>query len=164
MTGAKIVVQDQAVLKALGELRQRGTDPSPVLRSIGEYLLRVHEERFNTQRDPDGRPWAPLSEAYRKRKPRNADKVLSLDGFLRRLTYNVDSEGLSLGTNRIYGAVHQFGASKGAFGRGGFKSKAGSFPIPWGDIPARPFLGINADNVSYITRELTDYLDFARQQ
>ncbi|MGQ0700387.1 MAG: phage virion morphogenesis protein [Panacagrimonas sp.] len=162
MAGTRIFVNDARVLAALAELRKRGTDPSPVLRSIGEYLLRVHDQRFRDQRDPDGNPWAPLSEAYKKTKKRNADKVLSLDGFLRRLTYQVDADGLSLGTNRVYGAIHQFGASKGQFGRGTYESRKGGFPIPWGTIPARAYLGINAENVSYIAQELTDYLDAVR--
>jgi rhamnose transport system permease protein len=36
----------------------------------------------------------------------------------------------------IYGAVMQFGAAQGAFG-----TTARGAPIPWGSIPARPFLG-----------------------
>lgn len=158
MTGTRIVVNDARVVAALGELRRRGTDPQPVLRGIGEYLLRVHEDRFARQVDPDGRPWAPLSESYKKRKARNPDKVLSLDGFLRRLTYQVEPDGLSLGTNRVYGAVHQFGARKGEFGSGNFRTRRGSFAIPWGDIPARPYLGINDENRNYIARDLIDYL------
>jgi phage gpG-like protein len=41
----------------------------------------------------------------------------------------------------IYAAVQQFGAAKGAFGR----TSRGA-PIPWGNIPARPFLGISAED------------------
>jgi len=45
---------------------------------------------------------------------------------------------VELGTNKIYSAVMQFGAAKGAFGT---NARGGS--IPWGNIPARPFLGIS---------------------
>jgi phage gpG-like protein len=40
-----------------------------------------------------------------------------------------------------YAAVQQFGAVAGALGR----NKRGS-PIPWGNIPARPFLGVSAQD------------------
>ncbi|MGQ0621349.1 MAG: phage virion morphogenesis protein [Panacagrimonas sp.] len=162
MAGAQIVVNDVQVLAALRKLRERGADPKPVLRSIREYLLRAHEQRFIGQTDPDGNPWAPLSEAYKRTKRKNADKVLSLDGFLRKLTHQVDDSGLVLGTNRVYGAIHQFGASKGQFGTGKYKSRKGGFPIPWGNIPARPFLGLGRQDVSYIAQELSDYLAAAR--
>ena len=80
MTGARIDVNDGQVLAAFAKLRERGLDSSPVLKSLGEYLLREHEKRFVAQTDPDGRPWAPLSPSYKARKRRNQDKVLSLDG------------------------------------------------------------------------------------
>ena len=161
MTGARIDVNDGQVLAAFAKLRERGLDSSPVLKSLGEYLLREHEKRFVAQTDPDGRPWAPLSPSYKARKRRNQDKVLSLDGFLRRLNYQVEDNGLSIGTNRVYGAIHQFGARKGQFGRGSFKSRKGTFNIPWGDIPARPYLGITDENRRYIAAELGDYFSLA---
>lgn len=97
------------------------------------------------------------------------------------ITSNVDGNSVVVGTNVIYGALQQFGAKEGQFGRysqlsrlnyignarnlGGasflrrkdeFIRKAGTvrgFPIPWGDIPGRPFLGISdfdRQHVNYI--------------
>ena len=43
-----------------------------------------------------------------------------------------------VGSTRIYAGAHQFGARRGACGT----NKKGA-PIPWGDIPARPFLGVS---------------------
>jgi phage gpG-like protein len=51
------------------------------------------------------------------------------------LTYRADADSVEVGTNVIYAGTHQFGARQGAFGR----TRRGG-PIPWGDIPARPFL------------------------
>jgi len=50
-----------------------------------------------------------------------------------------------IGTNRVYAPTHQFGAQKGEFGT---SSRGG--PIPWGDIPARPYLGISPADESDI--------------
>ena len=45
-----------------------------------------------------------------------------------------------VGTNVVYAATHQFGATRGAFG-----TTSRGNPIPWGDIPARLFLGVNPE-------------------
>ena len=45
---------------------------------------------------------------------------------------------MEVGSTRIYAGAHQFGARRGACGT----NKKGA-PIPWGDIPARPFLGVS---------------------
>ncbi len=60
---------------------------------------------------------------------------------------------VEVGSNRIYAAVQQFGQPKGASGR----TKRGS-PIPWGDIPPRPFLGVSSDDREAIADILSDYL------
>lgn len=52
-----------------------------------------------------------------------------------------------------YAAAQQFGMKKGYAGA----NKRGS-PIPWGDIPARPFLGISDHDRGMILDEISDYL------
>ncbi|MDX1464115.1 MAG: phage virion morphogenesis protein [Halomonas sp.] len=144
MAGARIQLDLEArtVLAAIGELIDRMEDPRPAFREIGEYLDLAHRDRWDAQRSPDGTPWAPLSPVTRARKKKNADRVLVLEGYLRdTLRYQESATELLFGTDRVYGAVHQFGARQGAFGttaRGG--------PIPWGDIPARPWLGLASED------------------
>jgi len=53
----------------------------------------------------------------------------------------------------VYAAVHQFGAAQGAFGN----TSRGS-PIPWGDIPARPYLGLSDDDRQEIETFVADRL------
>nr|EJA3268117.1 phage virion morphogenesis protein [Pseudomonas aeruginosa] len=60
-------------------------DPSVLLQDIGELLLNIHRRRFRAQVSPDGTPWQPLSPAYLRRKRKNRDKILTLDGHLRNL-------------------------------------------------------------------------------
>lgn len=144
MAGARIQfdIESRQVLDTLGEMLRNIDDPQPAFREIGEYLDMAHRDRFDAQRAPDGSPWAPLSPVTRARKKKNTDKVLVLDGYLRdTLRYQESPTELLFGTDRVYGAVHQYGAGQGAFGttrRGG--------PIPWGDIPARPWLGIASED------------------
>jgi len=53
-----------------------------------------------------------------------------------------------------YAAVQQFGAKKGAFGR----TRRGA-PIPWGDIPPRPFLGLSDADRRSILDLIAEHLD-----
>ena len=63
-----------------------------------------------------------------------------------------------MGTNLVYATTHQFGALKGQFGFAAFDTRAGAFEIPWGDIPARPFLGISADTEGQVVDAIGDLL------
>lgn len=58
-----------------------------------------------------------------------------------------------MGSNLIYAAVQQFGAGKGQFG-----NMANGSPIPWGNIPARPFLGISPEDETNILALIADFI------
>ena len=66
--------------------------------------------------DPDG--GAPLSDATKRRKKRNADKILTRDSDLRgNLAYRGDRDSVEVGSPGVYVAGHQFGAARGTFGK-----------------------------------------------
>jgi phage gpG-like protein len=66
----------------------------------------------------------------------------------------IDSSGtLIIGSTVEYSAAQQFGMKKGYAGT----NKRGS-PIPWGDIPARPFLGISDQDRTNILDTVFEYL------
>ena len=158
MAGARITLtlDDAALVRQLGDLIGALTNPEPALRSIGEELQRATQERFDPgqKRAPDGTPWARNSPVTIARKGR--DNPLSQGGYLQGTIRHqlVGRAGVEVGTNLIYGAVQQFGAQKGAFGR----TRRGA-PIPWGNIPARPYLGLSADDETEVVRILRDYLE-----
>lgn len=142
MTGVTIKVDDREVRSALERLARAGGDQRSALAEIGESLLISHRDRFDRQQDPEGKPWAPLSEKYRARKRRNKDKILVLDSYLKDLLrYQTEAGGTQLrfGTDRIYGATHQFGDSKR-------------------NIPARPFLGLSEGDRRMVVDVLNKYL------
>ncbi|WP_447904483.1 phage virion morphogenesis protein [Pseudomonas aeruginosa] len=90
-------------------------DPSGLLQDIGELLLNIHRRRFQAQVSPDGTPWQPLSPAYLRRKRKNRDKILTLDGHLRNLLrYQLDGSELLFGSDRPYAAIHHFGGQSSA--------------------------------------------------
>lgn len=153
MTGVHIEVLDAEFKAGMARLAQNVTALDGFLRDIGEYLLRSHDERWG--RSPDGQPWAPLSPEYAARKAEKRPNAPTLvwDEHLRRLQYQVSGDTLMVGSDRVYAAAHQFGLPKGYAGH----DKHGH-PIPWGDIPARPFLGLDDDDHTEILARLRLHL------
>lgn len=142
MAGASVSIDidDEEVVAVLRQLQEKTEDLSEAFADIGEYLLDSHKDRFDQQTAPDGTPWAPLSPAYKKRKKKNADQILLLEGHLKTtLRYQASATDLLLGTNRIQGATHQFGDDE----RG---------------IPARPFLGLSDDDRDEVVAILGEFL------
>lgn len=113
MAGTHITatVDDKDVRATLAELAHPETQS--LLPRLGEYLQTSTEDRFKTQTGPDGAAWAPLKKRYAKRKKYNADKVLTLRGYLRGgIRYQLDGpDAVQVGTNIRYGAIHQFGGA-----------------------------------------------------
>ena len=75
---------DRDARRAFNALLRAGQDLTPIMIDIGEELINSTRERFNTEEDPDGAPWTPLSEISRSRKVRNPDQILTEFGDLRR--------------------------------------------------------------------------------
>jgi phage virion morphogenesis protein len=131
-----VTVDDRQVLEALERLRASAADLRPVLEDIGQALTESARLTFHDARDPYGRPWAPLTElTVSRRREGSAVPLRDTGRLMNSLTYRADADSVEVGTNVIYAGTHQFGARQGAFGR----TRRGG-PIPWGDIPARPFL------------------------
>ena len=154
MSGAHITIEvdNAAVLRALGDLIRRVQDPSGAMAEIGEHLQRTTQDRFASQRAPSGAPWAPNTEVTRARKVNpNILTESGLLGDLIRWQLADGGRGVEVGSDRAYAAVQHFGQPQGASG----KTKRGG-PIPWGDIPARPFLGLSAADERAILAILRD--------
>lgn len=172
----RIEIDDRAVIGALSELVRRVADPRPALADIGEYLVASTRRRFGEGRSPDGTPWAPNSPVTimrylsrfggtRRRRGGGLTKKGAsmaaakkpLIGETRRLSsevaYQLIPSGVEVGSSLVYAAVQQLGARKGEFGR----TRRGA-PIPWGDIPPRPFLGVSEADRAAILAILAGYL------
>ncbi len=183
MAGARIDIElnNQSVSRSLTTALEALENPRPLLANIREHLTRIHRQRFSDQRAPDGTPWAPLSPRYRKRKQQNSDKTLVLRGYLMNTLRGVlDDEGLAFGTDRPYGAVHQFGAeiehaarSQYAYFKRNRDGSVGNQYVKKGrsdfaqgvtigahqtTIPARPWLGTSDEDNNDLLAMARDYL------
>ncbi len=153
MTGARLEFSfnDEALRADLRVRLSKLENPEPFLKSIGEEFAGaggVINLRFKNERDPDGKPWAPLSESQRRRRQKrygNAPAtILRMRGYLAgSINYQVSGGVLTIGTGKeveAYAAIHQFGGKAGR----GLKAV----------IPGRPYLGFSADDVDLIERDL----------
>jgi phage virion morphogenesis protein len=158
-----VELNDAEVERILSKIGAHLTDMSDLMNEIGEQLEFQTVQRFNEGLAPDGTAWAPKSQAtldaYKRRgqtvdvRPLfgpNADGVPLRNSMFR--DYGPDF--VEIGTNKIYAAVMQFGAAKGAFG-----TDAGGSSIPWGAIPARPFLGISDQDRTNIAATVDEWLE-----
>lgn len=166
-------IDDAEVLSALDRVALAVTDMTPVMQDIGEEMVDATKNRFMTGTAPDGSAWAPKSPTtiatYQRRgDPVDARPLWGPSGDLHSLfAWAAGPAEVSWGTNVIYAAVHQFGAEQGAFGARMGRTRPSEkrptsrdyfFPIPWGDIPARPFLGVSDEDRTGILAALEDWL------
>lgn len=156
----EIKVDDREVLIALQRLSQAVDDMTPAMRAIAGVMADATERAFANQADPaTGAQWADLSDTTKKRRAQHGywpGSILQVIGNLaRNMEQDYGRDYAAFGTNTEYAGTHQFGAKMGEFGRYSqiaryrsftdFRRLAGTkkgFPIPWNDIPARPFLGL----------------------
>jgi phage virion morphogenesis protein len=156
----EIDLDSAAVEAALAELERRVSDTAPVMSDITEYLLESTRKRFKDGGPaPDGTPWAPKSpvtlENYRRKGRGVNTKPLTHQGDLSLFGLHHDSgpDHAQIAASPVYAATMQFGARQGQFGR----TKRNG-PIPWGDIPARPFLGLSKEDERSVLSIIEGYL------
>ncbi|MEO1974800.1 MAG: phage virion morphogenesis protein [Paracoccaceae bacterium] len=166
----RIDITSDTLTAALSRLSGALTDTTPLMQDIGEYMVKSTNDNFASGTDPDGRPWAPRSQATldayaaRKDKPGPRPLIGATKSLSSTISYEAGEEEVLWGSNMIYAAVQQFGAEAGEFGaRMGTNKKGRSFfmPIPWGNIPARPFLGVGKDDETGIIEIIEEYLESA---
>lgn len=96
-----------AVKKRLNELLGRVSNLSPIMRAIGDRVVKQTKRRFESGGpSPDGRPWKKPTTPNPKRI-----RTLTVSGHLRdSIRYQLQgSNAVAIGTNRSYAAIHQFG-------------------------------------------------------
>ena len=166
----KVSINDAELRPALEALQDAMGNLDPALRQIGEYLVDSTRQRFQTESAPDGSPWAANSDVtldnYTNRfktsftktgkrskagRERRANKKVGTGEskqLQRQIFYNVRNGELEVGSPLIYAGTFHYGANKGQYGP----------RTPWGDIPARPFLGISDEDEREVLAIVENYL------
>ncbi|WP_295081107.1 phage virion morphogenesis protein [Tabrizicola sp.] len=157
---ADIIITDDEITGALLRLSAALSDMTPVMEEIGQILTFSTKRRFGEGVSPDGVRWAPKSQTTLNRhgaRTSNRIDIRPLFGpsgaLSSQIFYEAASDSVAWGSPMIYAATQQFGAAQGAFGR----TKRNG-PIPWGNIPARPFLGVSPEDQTNILDAIAEAL------
>lgn len=175
MAGITFTVEiDEAEASAkLSDMVSRMERPIGFYKGVGEYLTEVAIPRnFAAETGPDGSPWAslrPLTVARREAKGQTPIKILRASGAMAAgINYAASDSQVQIGSPAIQAAVMQFGAAQGSFGAAigrtrptdkRPKSQDYFAHLPWGDIPARPFLGLSPADEEKIIRIAARWLE-----
>jgi phage virion morphogenesis protein len=139
-------VDNRRVLEALNGLIRRAQNMRPALQDLGEYFIESTKGRFASKTAPDGSTWKGNSDQTIARKG-NDDALI---GESRRLSneihYRATDTSLEWGSSLVYAGMQQ---------NGGLKS---AYPHLWGDIPARPFLGLSSEDEAGALEILQEHL------
>lgn len=150
MAGARIELEvdtreaQTALQQAVQSLGPAGL--APLLSMIGEYLLGATRDRAAQELSPDGQHWRALEPSYRrwKEKKRPGVPILKFDNHMLgdQLSWQLDGDAAVLvGTNAVYGAIHQFGSRD-----------------PTRRLHPRPWLGVSTDDEGNIVQLVLDHL------
>lgn len=154
-----IEIDDAEIRAALEAAIGALSDMSPLMNKIGAAVRDQTEDRFQVATSPDGDPWAPRSPSTLKSYERRARKpggVASWGGILHysgqmsgNIFHEFGPDFAAVGSPEPYAAMMQFGGSKERF------------PHLWGDIPARPYLGLSDDDRLNVLEIIAEHLGAA---
>lgn len=171
----QVTISDARVMGLLQNIQVKLGNLRPAMNIIGQVVRTSVVENFMQS----GRPthWAPLSPMTLAR--RKGTTILRRQGFAGGLLGSIHVEAgddeVRIGTDKVYGAIHHYGAKKGQFGTVLAKIKAHirklksgkevqvrehsrSMSIPWGDIPARPFMLVQPEDWDQIRKDLAEFI------
>jgi phage virion morphogenesis protein len=152
-----------AVKKLPAQVSLDSADRGRLLQSIGAEMEAQTQERFDTQKSPDGDSWKALAQktlVYYASKGWTARSILVGEGTLRdSITSEVQGGAWStlVGTTMEYAAIHQWGGEIKP------KSAPALFVPGYGmlqkvTIPARPYLGVSEDDAKVIEAAVATFL------
>lgn len=142
------------VQQYLSNLELTDIKKQELLEDIGVLVIYQTKERFKSKTSPEGAKWAKWNRKYALKRS-NGKSLLEDQGDLKQsIVYKVSSNKLEVGSDEDYAATHQYG-DKSIITR---KTKNGRSKPFNRNIPARPYLGINAENEKEIEFEIIEYL------
>lgn len=178
MAGAGIQLRGETVAQAeLGHLIERAEHPRPMWERIGASLVTSTLQRFDNGIDPAGSLWPPSLRALAQ----GGKTLIDTARLYQSITFNASDDGVEVGTNVIYAAIHQFGGDitipareqvlnfkqhkrtgKTLPGFRKAKDATVSRKVAVGahvvNMPARPFLGLDDDDDAEMLRIVEDWL------
>lgn len=171
----RIEINDAEVSRALEALAAALADLTLPMDEIGQTLVLTTKDRMVAGISPDGTPFAPRSPLTLARYDAQGERYGPQPLWRTRtmqsnIAHRSGRDFVEVGSNAIQAAVMHFGAKQGAFGARVRRTRPSAkrprsqdyfVPLPWGDIPARPFLGISDLDRTNITEIVGEWLEGA---
>ncbi|WP_444452032.1 phage virion morphogenesis protein [Rhodobacter capsulatus] len=144
-----IEFRDGEILAGIDRLQDQLGDMTSFMDDLGELLVASTKARFPAGTAPDGIAWVPNSPATLARKS-DSRPLFGTSGSLNSQIFaTTGPDFVRVGSNRVQAAMMQFGGSKSVYAH------------LWGDIPARPYLGLSDEDKENILAETNDWLSGA---
>lgn len=164
--GFTLHVDDAEIVAGLDGLHHAVGDLSPALEDIGADLEQSTVMRFVTNIAPDGTPWAKSAAAIK----RGSATLVEHRHLQDSIHFVLDGDAVEVGSNLVYAGVHQNGHE----GEVVVSSHERHFTMVFGrrisgvtnvmphsrqmNLPARPFLGISAEDGAGILDRIGEHL------
>lgn len=130
--GAAQFIQD------LGDL-----DRIELLNDLGSEVENQTRRRIDSEKtDPSGDAWSEWSDEYKKTRHGGQSKLQGEGDLFESIQQAVDSDSVTVGSNLIYAAIHQYGGE--------------DVGIP---IPARAYLGFSEENEEDLLAVVETYIE-----
>jgi len=130
-----IELNNQRLQQTLNQIEDDIGDLTPLMQAIAAELASQTEENF----EHEGRPeWPELSDVTTERRAKQGHwpgqrLQVSAGGLAASIVTHATDSSAMVGSNKPYAAMMQLGG------------KQVNFPHLWGDIPARPYLPMDAE-------------------
>ncbi|WP_299440171.1 phage virion morphogenesis protein [uncultured Rhodospira sp.] len=157
MTGISIQVSAADIAaRGIDAIVARAGDLTPAMDSVGQMMRASVQHRFEAGVDPDGNPWPPSVRALAEGGQTLVDR-----GHLRdSVTHEAGPTSVRQGTNLVYARIHQLGGTIRAKTAKALMFKIGGrmVQVQQVSIPARPYLGLSAEDRAEAGEIIADWI------
>lgn len=159
-----IRLDNKSVTAKIAHLERATADLTPLMIDIGNFLEGSTKDRLmQSNTSPGGVPWPQSMRA----KEDGGKTLVDSRRLLGSIVNVPGAKSVEIGSNLVYAGIHQTGGD--IVPKNG---KALAFALPNGEfvtvgkvtIPARPYLGVSADDVATIDELVEGHLDLAGVQ
>lgn len=144
----KVTINDKALQKKLKEIVGKLENRTGFYKNVGEHLIISTNERIADEIAPDGSAWAALSPVTLKaRAKRGTGSTIYREygDFIETINYEASDDNLIWGSPDVRARIFQQGGNAGR-----------NLSVT---LPARPYLGLSAEDEKIILEIAEDYMD-----
>lgn len=148
-----IDIDDKKFREHILSLFKKLKDLRPLMRIISQTMKLEVDENFETEGQNVGEKWEDWSDSWRLRRTklgRGSGRIMNFNGELRQsITRKATSTEATVGTNKEYAAIHNFGGEIKKRNGGTFDMVKRAFMVWTDDLKSK----IETEVVLYLTKQ-----------